>query len=211
GTTSEPGSNASPQWNVERDVTEYAPIFAQPSVGQASVYNIVNSQYTGIIYGTAEVDFYPAKPGAEPAAADAVYPLSAGPSGGYVFLDAPSDQMSGTFTFPTNVRAAYLDAFLESQSGDEFWYTCFPNDLAQKLDNCGSTAFREGEVSVDGQPAGVVPIYPWIYTGGIDPYLWIPIPGVETLDFKPYRIDLTPFAAQLDDGNPHTIAVSVFN
>ncbi len=66
-------------------------------------------------------------------------------------------------------------------------------------------------MSVNGQPAGVAPIYPWIYTGGIDPYLWIPIPGVETLNFKPYRVDLTPFAAQLDDGNPHTIAVSVFN
>ncbi len=56
-----------------------------------------------------------------------------------------------------------------------------------------------------------MPIYPWIYTGGIDPYLWIPVPGVETLNFSPYRINLTPFAAQLDDGNPHTVAVAVFN
>ncbi len=212
GTTSEPGQNASPEWNVERDVTEYAPIFAQAGIGQASVYNIVNSQYTGIIYGTAELDFYPAtKQFPAGPSADAVYPLSAGPTGGYVNLNGPSDQMTGTFTFPTNVQAAYLDVFLESQGGDEFWYTCFPNDLAQKLQNCGSTAFREGEVTLDGQPAGVVPVYPWIYTGGIDPYLWIPIPGVETLNFKPYRINLTPFAAQLDDGNPHTIAVSVFN
>ena len=66
-------------------------------------------------------------------------------------------------------------------------------------------------MTLDGQPAGVVPVYPWIFTGGIDPYLWVPIPGVNTLNFEPYRIDLTPFAAQLDDGNPHTIAVSVFN
>ncbi|MFZ1017317.1 MAG: peptide-N4-asparagine amidase [Candidatus Cybelea sp.] len=212
GTTSEPGQNASPQWDVERDVSEYAPVFSQASVGQASVYNIVNSQYTGIIYGTAELDFYPAtKRFPAATSADGVYPLSAGPTGGYVFLDAPTDQMTGTFTFPTNVQAAYLDVFLESQSSDEFWYTCFPNDLAAKLQNCGNTAFREGEVTVDGQPAGVAPIYPWIYTGGIDPYLWIPIPGVETLNFKPYRIDLSPFAAQLDDGKPHTIAVSVFN
>lgn len=212
GTTAEPGQNASPRWTIERDVTEYAPIFAQPSTGQASVYNIVNSQYTGIIYGTAELDFYQSDKQSPPAdVADAVYPLSAGPTGGYVYLDSASDQMSGTFSFPTNVRAAYLDVFLESQGGDEFWYTCFPNDLAQKLNNCGNTAFREGEVSVDGQPAGVAPVFPWIYTGGIDPYLWIPIPGVETLNFKPYRVDLTPFAAQLDDGNPHTISVSVYN
>ncbi|HEX3456323.1 MAG TPA: peptide-N4-asparagine amidase [Candidatus Baltobacteraceae bacterium] len=212
GTTSEPGRNASPEWNVQRDVTEYAPIFSQASVGQASVYNIVNSQYTGVIYGTAELDFYPAsKQFPAGAVADAVYPLSAGATGGYVYLDGPTDQMNGSFTFPTNVEAAYLDVFLESQGGDEFWYTCFPNDLAQKLNNCGSTAFREGEVTVDGQPAGVAPIYPWIYTGGIDPYFWIPIVGVETLNFKPYRIDLTPFAGQLDDGNPHTVSVSVFN
>src|SRR5580700_5750819 len=212
GTTSEPGQNASPQWDVERDVTDYAPIFAQPSTGQASVYNIVNSQYTGIIYGTAELDFYPATrkyPAAR--SADVVDPLSGGPDGGYVNLNKPTDQMTGTFTFPTNVEAAYLDVFLESQSTDEFWYTCMPNDLAQKLNNCGNTALREGLVTLDGQPAGAVPAYPWIYSGGIDPFLWVPIPGVETLNFVPYRIDLTPFAAQLDDGNPHTIAVSVFN
>ena len=212
GTTAEPGANASPQWNVERDVSEYAPIFAQASTGQASVYNVVNSQYTGIIYGRAELDFYPANSHYAPAhAADAVYPLSAGPTGGYVDLNYPSSLMTGTFTFPTNVDAAYLDVFLESQGNDEFWYTCFPNDLASKLNNCGNTAFREGEVSLDNQPAGVVPVYPWIYSGGIDPFLWVPIPGVETLNFRPYRIDLTPFAGQLDDGKPHTVAVSVYN
>ncbi|HEX4012734.1 MAG TPA: peptide-N4-asparagine amidase [Candidatus Cybelea sp.] len=212
GTTAEPDPNAGPEWNVERDVSEYAPIFSQASTGQASVYNIVNSTYTSTIYGTAELDFYPAsKQFPAATSADAVYPLSAGATGGYVYLDSASDQLTGSFTFPTNVQAAYLDVFLESQSSDEFWYTCFPSDLAQKLDNCGNTAFREGEVTVDGQPAGVAPIYPWIYTGGIDPSLWIPMPGVETLNFKPYRIDLTPFAASLDDGNPHSIAVSVFN
>ncbi|MBV9056750.1 MAG: peptide-N(4)-(N-acetyl-beta-glucosaminyl)asparagine amidase [Candidatus Eremiobacteraeota bacterium] len=212
GTTAEPSPTASPEWTVERDVTEYAPIFGQGSTGQASVYNIVNSQYTGIIYGRAELDFYPATSQYPPAkVADAIYPLSGGPTGGYVFLNSASSQMTGTFTFPTNVEAAYLDVFLESQSSDEFWYTCFPNNLAQQLNNCGNTAFREGDVTLDGQPAGVAPVYPRIYSGGIDPYLWVPIPGVETLNFVPYRIDLTPFAGQLDDGKPHTIAVAVFN
>ena len=54
--------------------------------------------------------------------------------------------------------------------------------------------FREAEVSIDGTPAGVAPVYPWIFTGGIDPFLWQPIPGVHTLNFEPYRVDLTPFA-----------------
>ena len=102
-------------------MTDYAPIFAQPSIGQASVYNVVNSQYTGIIYGTAELDFYPAtKKYAAARSADLVDPLSGGPDGGYVNLDAPTDQMTGTFTFPTNVEAAYLDVFLECR-----WTTSF--------------------------------------------------------------------------------------
>lgn len=109
------------------------------------------------------------------------------------------------------MEAAYLDLFLQGQSNDEFWYSCFPNGLAKKLNNCGGTAFREGEITVDGQPAGVAPVYPYIFTGGFDPYLWIPIPGVETLNFTPYRLNLTPFAATLDDGKPHTISVSVYN
>ena len=81
------------------------------------------------------------------------------------------DQLSKTFTLPLNVERAYLDVFAQSQSGDEFWYTCAPNDVAAELQNCGNTAFREAEVSIDGKPAGVSPVYPWIYTGGIDPYL----------------------------------------
>jgi hypothetical protein len=213
GTTAEPGPGMSPGWTIERDVTEYAPAFANAAPAQASVYNIVNSQYTGIIYGTAELDFYPAtKQYPAPSdVADAVYPMAATTTGGYVYLDSPTDQLTGTFSFPQNVQAAYLDVFLEPQNADEFWYSCFPNDLAGKLGNCGNTGFREGEVSVDGQPAGVAPIFPFIFTGGFDPNLWVPIPGVNTLNFKPYRVDLTPFAATLDDGNPHTVSVSVFN
>jgi hypothetical protein len=77
--------------------------------------------------------------------------------------------------------------------------------------SCGGTAFREAEVTVDGQPAGVAPVYPWIYTGGIDPLLWRPIPGVQTFNFLPYRVDLTPFAGLLSNGQPHQVGVSVYN
>src|SRR5208283_3305584 len=88
---------------------------------------------------------------------------------------------------------------------------CVPNSVANELESCSGTAFREAEVTIDGTPAGVAPVYPWIFTGGIDPFLWIPIPGVQTTNFKPYQVNLTPFAALLSDGQPHTIALSVFN
>ena len=66
------------------------------------------------------------------------------------------------------------------------------------------------EVTIDGQPAGIAPVSPWVYTGFL-PDQWVPSPGVQTLDFVPYRVNLTPFAGLLSDGNPHTVALSVFN
>ena len=137
--------------------------------------------------------------------------MASDPTGGTVTLNSSTDQLTGTFTLPTNVERAYLDVFAQSQHNDEFWYTCAPNDVAGELINCGNTGFREAEVSIDGQPAGVAPVFPWVYTGGIDPYLWRPIPAVHTLNFEPYRVDLTPFASILSNGQPHTVAVSVYN
>jgi hypothetical protein len=137
--------------------------------------------------------------------------MSAGPTGGSVLLFSPSDSLTRTFSLPTNVERVYLDVLAQSQSNDEFWYTCVPNDVAAELVSCGATAFRESEISIDGQPAGVAPVYPWIYTGGIDPYLWRPIPDIQTLNFAPYRVNLTPFAGILSDGNPHTVSLSVLN
>ena len=83
--------------------------------------------------------------------------------------------------------------------------------MAGTLQSCGGSGFREVEVAIDGQPAGVAPVFPWIFTGGIDPYLWMPIPGVHSLSFAPHRVDLTPFAALLSDGRAHEVAVGVYN
>lgn len=210
GTTAEPSSNLGPHWHVERDVTGLSAVFTAPSTGEVVLGNTVDQTYTGIISGSAKLEFYPAAPQyPAPAVADNVYPLSGGQLGDNQYIT--NTPLTATYTLPTNVSAAYLDVFLQSQSGDEFWYTCFPDDLAQQLNNCPNTAFREGDVAIDGVAAGVVPVYPWIYTGGIDPYLWRPIPGVETLNFKPYRVNLTPFASILSNGQPHTVTVNVFN
>ncbi|MGC2109468.1 MAG: peptide-N4-asparagine amidase [Candidatus Korobacteraceae bacterium] len=212
GTTPEPSHNVQRMWHTEENLIDYSPLFTVPQSGTVDLFNLVNDQYTSHIHGSAYIQFYPLAQGqSPPTTADIVLPMSAGPTGGTVTLNSPTDQLAATFNLPTNVERAYLDVFAQGQSGDEFWYTCAPNDVAGELFNCGSTGFRESEVSIDGQPAGVAPIYPWIFTGGIDPFLWRPIPGVHTLNFEPYRVDLTPFAGMLSDGQPHTVAVSVYN
>ena len=212
GTTSEPDPSDARHWHIERDLTDYSSIFTGPQTGTVYLFNLYNQQYNGVLHGSATLYFYPLAPSqAAPVPADQVVAFSGGPTGGTVALNTGTDLLAQTLTFPTNIQSAYFDVFAQSQSGDEFWYTCVPNDVTSELQSCGGTSFRESEVTIDGTPAGVAPVYPWIYTGGIDPYLWFPIPGVQTMDFQPYRVNLTPFAALLDDGNPHTVALSVFN
>ncbi len=215
GTTAEPRKTLSPSWHIERDETELSAIFKSAQSGQAILGNFVGVSngvtYNGIIYANAQLEFYPASyRDPAPHVADVVVPLPDAP-GGAATLNTTSSQLAQAVTLPRNTESVYLDVFAQSQSADEFWYTCVPNNLTTELQSCGNTAFRETEISIDGQPAGVAPVYPWIYTGGIDPYLWAPIPGVQTLNFKPYRVNLTPFAGVLADGNPHTVAISVFN
>jgi hypothetical protein len=209
GTTAEPTPSIAPHWQFERDVTDDTAILLSPQTGSVSIVNYTNSTDTSVITANAQLLFYPATAkDPVPAVPDMVIGLN--PSGGTVALGDTAAQLSLPLNLPRNVAAARLDLFTQSQSNDEFWYTCVPNSLSSALDDCGGGAFREGEISIDGKPAGVAPVYPWIYTGGIDPYLWSPMPGVQTLDFKPFPVVLTPFAGVLSDGAAHTLAVSVY-
>ncbi len=210
GTTAEPRKALSPSWHVERDLTDLSALFKTAQTGQAVIGNIVNATYTGVIYANAALEFYPATwRDWAPVVPNVVVPVSATNNAGT--LNTTSDQITQAVNLPRNVERVYLDVIAQSQSNDEFWYLCVPTDKASALASCGNTSFRETEVTIDGKVAGVAPVYPWIYTGGIDPYLWEPITGVETLDFKPYRVDLTPFAGVLADGAQHTIGIGVFN
>jgi len=211
GTTAEPSDTVSPAWHVERDLTEYAALLQAVQPGEVTIGNTVDSKYTGIIHGTASLLFYPAaKNAALPPVPDVVLPLPAGKNG-LGSADTPTDAVSATYTLPTNTVRAYLDLITESQGNDEFWYLSVPDKLSKQLGAGGGTAFREAEVTVDGRPAGVAPVFPWIYTGGIDPNLWRPIPGIQTLNFAPYRVNLTPFVGVLNDGHPHTFGVRIVN
>jgi len=224
GTTPEPLRTATNTWHVERDVTDYSALFAAAQQGTMVLQNCTtdcpppyNTRLNGVFTVSADLEFYPGDDDdRRNQVADTVLPLEQTNSGGGInlpgFLFLPTDQLSTTFTLPTNIERVYLDVVAQSQSTDEQWYACFPNDLSaiNDLFGCGNTNFRETEVAIDGQPAGIAPVSPWVYTGFI-PDQWIPIPAAQTLQFVPYRVNLTPFAGMLNDGNPHTVAISVFN
>ncbi|WP_446745549.1 peptide-N4-asparagine amidase [Silvibacterium acidisoli] len=210
GTTAEPLQSQTDTWHVERDLTDYSSLFKSAESGYAILGNIVGTDgLTSTIFGTFKLEFYqPDFANPAPRTADMVLPL---PTTGTATLNATTPTLSQSVTLPTNVENAYLDVTAQSQNAEEQWFFCLPNDVASAVGDCGNTAFRQVDISIDGKPAGVAPVYPWIYTGGVDPGLWIPIPGVQTLNLKPYRVDLSPFAGVLSDGQSHTVDVTVFN
>jgi hypothetical protein len=213
GTTEEPRATVAPTWHIDRDVTDLSPLFASMQAGRVDLGNLVDDTYTGIIHGSASLVFYPydATVSDRPPRPDVVVPMAADATGGTVMLASNDDHLAIDFTPPQNIRRAFLDVLVEAQNTDEFWYLCVPDDVADELQSCPGTGFREAQVTIDGLYVGIAPVYPWIYTGGIDPGLWRPSPGIQTLSFEPYRVDLTPYAAWLSSGQPHHVAVRVFN
>ncbi len=224
GTTQEPGAKVSPHWHVERDVTDYASLFHDVGHGQIILNNWVDATRTSAIYGSARLVFYPATTGRKAASpADLAVGLVGDNDGQPVAVQNSNEALSRTLTLPRNVERVALDVIAQSQAVDEQWYMCIddtdvkptrefslgPPNAGDPLEQCPGGNFREVAVSIDGQPAGRAPVYPWTYTGGVDPNLWRPTPDIQTLNFTPYRMDLTPFAALLDDGKPHTVAVRV--
>jgi len=229
GTTPEPLANVTNSWHVERDITDYSALLSAPQQGTIILANCTtdcpppfNTRLNGVFTVNAGLQFYPAErehhkrdDHGDHRVPDQVLPLEQVNSSGGINLPAtlqPTDQLATTFTLPTNTEHVYLDVVSQSQSVDEQWYACFPNDLSSinLVYGCGNTDFRESEITIDGQPAGIAPVSPWVFTGFL-PDQWVPAPAAQTLDFVPYRVNLTPFAALLSNGQPHTIALSVFN
>jgi hypothetical protein len=216
GITGDPLNAVSPSWHVESDVTDLSAIFTTAQAGVAAVSAVADSTATGTVYANAELDFYPTGTGVIAAVVpNAVIPI---------VLDATNPVQSFTSanplsvtltTLPKNMTQLYLDVTTQP---DEFWWLAVPDSTTAPyvLASPGTAAtdasgFRETDVSIDGSAAGIAPVSPYIFTGGIDPYLWAPITGAQTLNFKPYRINLTPFAGALSDGNSHTITINDIN
>jgi hypothetical protein len=148
GTTAEDHPSEGRNWHVERDLTDYSSIFTSAQDGTVDLFNIVNKTYTGVLHGSADILFYPLAPNQQPPyVADQVIAFSAGATGGTVALDTTGQccqsVLEETLTLPTNIESVFFDVFAQSQNDDEFWYTCVPDDVANELESCPNTAFRE--------------------------------------------------------------------
>jgi len=193
-------------WHVDKNVTEYSSLFMQSQPFTISMPNYLNSTLTGVMHISASLTFYET---------DAAHPAPPVPDQviglgtHYVSSGAPTDfAVSG---LPRNLERAKLEVYPKGNSCDEFWYGGAPDAFANANGLCGGGAYRELDVALDGTPAGATLPFPAIFTGGVNPLIWRPIPAVDAFNLPPRTFDLTPFVGTLVDGGSHTVSLSVAN
>jgi hypothetical protein len=220
--TAEPRPNGI-LWSVERDVTRYAALLAQP--GEVAVYlgNLVDKTYTGVYHVNLTLHLYfhaappPPSQQMQMQKADLIVPISRSlplNDGLWFPIQSATDVQSKKLAIPQNTYRAVLEVFVSFHSSDEFWYTNPPNDYIQanNLSNApGNGAFREVIVMVDADVVGAVWPFTVIYTGGVNPLLWRPITGIGSFNLPTYDIDISPFLGKLLDNKEHNFGFSVTN
>ena len=184
-------------WSVEKDVTRYSDTFRDDHDVEMLIGNVVDDTYTGIIDVKVSLTFYASdKQVADKSAAtpDRVLTLQ-----------------DGSLTTPRNSERVVAEVYATGSGGgcEEYWYLTVP-DAAPYSCKAGDGPYREVQVKVDGELAGIATPFPTVWTGGwSNPFLWYVTPGPRAFDIKPLEYDLTPFAGLLNDGRPHRIDVSV--
>lgn len=99
-------------------------------------------------------------------------------------------------TMPAGTYRAAAVVYTEGTGLDEFWYANEP-------------ATRSVLLYYNGFLADVVNPFETVYTGGIDPFYWRPMPSINTLGYhNPYIAEITPLLAT---GLNAKITVSVTN
>jgi hypothetical protein len=214
-------------WHLERDVTEYAKALhygMQIGYGTAVKDNFYWDFGPLDTTATVKLVYYPASSATpEQRTADEMRSLHTDEytgGAGWMFED-----------LPRNIERVYLDV-MARPLGSRVWYSCVPTEALSTWPQLNSRfgmgdyrpyavalhqgcsadngSYREIEVSIDGQLAGLAPAFPSLpLSVGFN--IGHPAPSVQALNILPFRVDLTPFAALLNDGQPHSIVARLVN
>jgi hypothetical protein len=230
-----PSTREPSSWHVERDLTDYSALFKDPGAG--ALNGIVSTRTYGNVptVGSATLRFYPptaAQPA--PRVPDAVFStyMALSPPD-LPFSDG--DPIKDLPALPHNIERAYLDvtanddafwyACITPELADA--HPSLVSNVALGLadrgifpvaQGCFPHSYADVRITVDGTSAGVAPVFPWLPTDfsinqGPRPTspLWnaldTPTDSVQSLDYVPYRVDLTPFAAILNEAGSHQVAL----
>jgi hypothetical protein len=179
------------EWSVEKDVTRYSDTFRARHDVEMLIGNVVDDTYTGIIDVKVTLTFYEGRGAPVP---DRVLTLH-----------------DNALTTPRNSERIVAEVYATGSGGgcEEYWYLTVPSNAPYSC-QADNGPYREVQIKVDGQLAGIAAPFPTVWTGGwSNPFLWYVVPGPRALDIKPIEYDLTPFAGLLNDGRAHRVEVAV--
>ena len=116
-----------------------------------------------------------------------------------------------THKLPTNIARAVVAITAAGQEGEEIWQQqAFSSDSRFTRIEGHRTLFREVQLLIDGQLAGVVWPLPVHFTGAGIPAIWSPTVGIDAFDLRAHEIDVTPFIPVLCDGKKHDFELQIF-
>ncbi|KAI2631834.1 peptide N-acetyl-beta-D-glucosaminyl asparaginase amidase A-domain-containing protein [Hypoxylon sp. NC1633] len=216
-TTAEPTSYGI-RWVWLKDMTPYVSLWKQPQTLIFDLESIVDSTYTGILNTTLTATFFksPVAAADSRGPADLIIPISerTGSTGEPSQFTYPEQDATNTVSFPQNVNRAVFTVDVKGQGNEEFWWSNVPQSAiytfeAEYGEYPGYSPFREVQVLIDDQLAGVFWPFPVIFTGGVVPQLHRPVVGIEAFDLEEHEIDITPWLPLLCDGSDHTFTIKV--
>lgn len=201
-------------WTYTKEMDQYNALWKEKQKIIFDLANTVDSTYTGPFFTSLSATFFTVPE--SPPTADTILAISAKESANNKAsaFSLPSQNASVSYQFPPNVERAVISLSACGQIAEEFWYT---NVFSSDVNTFESTAgtlygygpFREVQLLIDGQLAGVSWPFPVIFTGGIVPGFWRPIAGIDAFDLRQHEIDVTPFLPLLCDGAAHNFEIRV--
>lgn len=201
-------------WTYIKEMNQYNALWRTPQKIIFDLGNLIDSTYTGSFNTTLTATFSTIP--TLRLAADQILPISARRSGenGASAFSVPTDNASVAYQIPQNAERAVVSLSACGQATEEFWYTNVLNTEVYTFEEeigtlYGYSPFREVQLLIDGQLAGVSWPFPIIFTGGIVPGFWRPIAGIDAFDLREHEIDVTPWLPVLCDGASHTFEIRV--
>ncbi|EEH19024.2 hypothetical protein PABG_01343 [Paracoccidioides brasiliensis Pb03] len=211
--TAEPTPNGI-VWTYLKDVSLYKALWMEPQKLIFDLGNLIDETYTGPFNVSLTAAF--SLRNRDIRTADVILPISAQrsevdlPSA----FNLPDSNASVIHSIPDDAYRAVVSISACGQSTEEFWYTNVLSSDTYTFNQTtgplyGYSPFREVQLLIDGQLAGVVWPFPIIFTGGIAPGFWRPIVGIDAFDLREPEIDITPFLPVLAGGQPHSFRLNV--
>jgi len=209
--TAEPTANGI-EWTYLKDMTNYLSLFKEQQKIIFDLGNLIDSTYTAAYNVTLTASFFSAPDSVTPA--DLILPVSARGEATNSTSDftLPGSSASNLLTLPQNSLRAVFTVAATGQSDEEFWWSNVPNSVVDTFGAgflYGYSPFREVQLFIDSELAGVAWPFPVIFTGGVVPGLWRPIVGIDAFDLKEDEIDITPWLPLLCDGASHNFTIKV--